>query len=193
MFGLDIFQMNPRLRVLANHAASDPCAFTLFEYAQVARHAPPLAANFTVMDLVRLTLDRYLAGMLAYGMPGYVMETGPNYFLMDRLLAKMREVGYDRFDLGLPGNLIPVRRADYVHLDPRWGGSKQEDGSDGFQIISPGAGTTLAGAVRHRDSMPQQFRPRGPTQYDNDKKDFSVSWPCPPSSCPYCANPCPYC
>ena len=28
--------------------------------------------------------------------------------IMDRLLAKMKEVGYSRFDLGLPGNLIPV-------------------------------------------------------------------------------------
>ena len=30
---LNIFQLNPRLRVLANHAASDPCAFTVFEYS----------------------------------------------------------------------------------------------------------------------------------------------------------------
>jgi glycogen debranching enzyme len=32
--------------------------------------------------------------------------------IWDRLLAKMKEVGYNRFDLGLPGNLIPIRRAD---------------------------------------------------------------------------------
>ena len=29
---LDIFQLNPRFRALANHAASDVCAFTVFEY-----------------------------------------------------------------------------------------------------------------------------------------------------------------
>jgi hypothetical protein len=58
--------------------------------------------------------------------------------IMDNLLGKMREVGYDRFDLGLPGNLIPVRREDYVHLDRRWGGSEKEDGSDGFQIYENG-------------------------------------------------------
>ena len=28
--------------------------------------------------------------------------------IMDRLLAKLREVDYRRFDLGLPGNLVPV-------------------------------------------------------------------------------------
>ena len=35
---------------------------------------------------------------------------------MDRLLAKMKEVGYTNFALGLPGNLIPVARKDYVDL-----------------------------------------------------------------------------
>ena len=30
--------------------------------------------------------------------------------IIDKLLAKMKEVGYTRFDLGLPGNLIPVLR-----------------------------------------------------------------------------------
>ena len=33
---LNILQLNPRYRVLANHAASDPCAFTLYEYSAVA-------------------------------------------------------------------------------------------------------------------------------------------------------------
>ena len=41
--------------------------------------------------------------------------------IMDRLLAKMKEVGYTRFDLGLPGNLIPVAKKDYVYLiSLRW-------------------------------------------------------------------------
>ena len=58
--------------------------------------------------------------------------------IWDSLLAKMRAVGYDRFDLGLPGNLIPIRREDYVDLNPRYGGPAKEDGSDGFQIFENG-------------------------------------------------------
>jgi hypothetical protein len=61
--------------------------------------------------------------------------------IMDRLLAKMKEVGYTRFDLGLPGNLIPIARKDYVHLDRRWGGGQREDNSDGFQIYENGGAT----------------------------------------------------
>ena len=67
---LNIFQLNPRLRVLANHASSDPCAFTLFEYSSMAARTPPLAPGVTALDLVRLTLDRYLSGMKAYGLAG---------------------------------------------------------------------------------------------------------------------------
>lgn len=59
----------------------------------------------------------------------------------DNLLAKMKEVGYTRFDLGLPGNLIPIRREDYVHLEKRWGGPEREDGSDAFQIYENGGAT----------------------------------------------------
>lgn len=55
--------------------------------------------------------------------------------VMDRILAAMDKVGYRDFSLGLPGNLIPIRRADYLDLDPRWGGPAKEDGTDGFQIF----------------------------------------------------------
>jgi hypothetical protein len=61
--------------------------------------------------------------------------------IMDRLLAKMKEVGYTRFDLGLPGNLIPVARKDYVDHDHRFGGGRKEDNSDGFQIYENGGAT----------------------------------------------------
>jgi Bacterial alpha-L-rhamnosidase 6 hairpin glycosidase domain len=316
---LDIFQQQAEMHVLANHAASDACAFTVYEYADMARYTPQLAPGLTALDLVRETLDRYLAGFLAYGMPGYhgfdtPQETGPptepyvfsdtypslliaaydyvsgtgdeawlrnhypklrewaeamiaqnssggplieypasgnsgswpekitlrpanwwdtigfghqdaysnalayralrgmgsmaglaqqsadaaryrqraqqirdayvpafldkesgvlagwrsrdgqlhNYYftfvngiaalygladenlsrqLMDRTLAEMRSVGFTNFALGLPGNLIPIRRADYVDLDPRFGGPKREDGSDGFQIYENGGAT----------------------------------------------------
>ena len=69
---LNIFQWNPRLRTLANHSASDTCAFCLYEYADIALHTPPLAENLTALDLVRQSLDRYLDGMPGYGLPGYV-------------------------------------------------------------------------------------------------------------------------
>jgi hypothetical protein len=61
--------------------------------------------------------------------------------IMDKLLAKMKQVGYTRFDLGLPGNLVPIARRDYVDHDPRWGGGAKEDNSDGFQIYENGGAT----------------------------------------------------
>ena len=61
--------------------------------------------------------------------------------IMDRLLAKMKEVGYTRFDLGLPGNLISVAKKDYVDHNPRFGGGNNEDNSDGFQRYENGGAT----------------------------------------------------
>jgi hypothetical protein len=61
--------------------------------------------------------------------------------IMDKLLAKMKEVGYTRFDLGLPGNLIPIARKDYWDPNHRFGGGQKEDGSDGFQIYENGGAT----------------------------------------------------
>jgi len=318
---LNIFQVNPRVQMLANNAASDPVAFTLFKYAEVARYAPRLADGLTALGLVRMTLDRYLAGAKGYGQVGYTagaegadvigwstpfeaLDSNPslviaaglyiegapdwqwakrnyekvmawaremmagdrdgnglieypasgNYgdrptgerrpsnwwdtinfghedayanalafhacklfapiarklgheadaaflesraaklraayvpaFLdpstgvlagwrsrdgqlhdywftfvngvaisyglvepdtanriMDRLLAKMQEVGYTNFALGLPGNLVPVRKGDYVlHNSPptRFGEPTREDGSDGFQYYENGGAT----------------------------------------------------
>jgi len=318
---LNIFQVNPRLQMLANNASSDPCAFTLFEYSDLALHTPPLAEGLTANDLVRMTLDQYLAGMLGYGQIGYgctpseadiiswktpwrSLDSLPSFLIaacnyvegsrdvawgrtnydklaawgremfaddkdgnglieypgtgnygdrpqsyrrpanwwdtinfghedafsnalayraatmfaalakqlthdadaqffadkaaklraayaptfmnpatgllagwkskdgqlhdyaftfvqgmaitfgllddktansvMDRLLAKMKEVGYTRFDLGLPGNLVPVKREDYVYHDTApevHGVPKLEDGSDGFQYYENGGAT----------------------------------------------------
>jgi hypothetical protein len=56
----------------------------------------------------------------------------------------MEEVGYTNFSLGLPGNLIPVRRGDYVlqHTPPEMFDEPQhEDGSDGFQFYENGGAT----------------------------------------------------
>lgn len=308
---LDIFQLAPRFRALANHAASDVCAFCLFEYSAVAARTPPLAPGLTALDLIRATLDRYLAGMKGYGMAGYIpndptlsddySDTYPSllmassdyvrgsrddawlkknypgikawatkllamdhgaglieypvsgnsgiwdkkftlhaanwwddigfghfdaysnalaykslldmadlakragrpddaalyaahaerlravyyktfydpatgvlagwkssdgqlhdyYFtfvnsvaityglvtreqanrIMGRLLAKMKEVGYTHFEYGLPGNLIPIRRDDYLEARQEWGGGTKADGSDGFQIYENGGAT----------------------------------------------------
>ena len=313
---LNIFQLNPHYRALANNAASDVCAFTLFEYSAVAKRTPPLAPGLTALDMIRQTLDRYLVGMKGYGIVGYVPDDPTNpydytdtypslliaasdyvegskdvrwlrghyaglktwaakllamdrdddglveypesgnsgswahkmmpppwhfskhaanwwddigfghkdaygnalayhallgmanlarisdhpqdatfytlrterlrsvyfktfynpatgvlggwrsadgalhdyYFtfvisvaityglvpekeanlIMDALLAKIKEVGYTHFEFGLPGNLIPIRRDDYLEPRRDWGGGDKEDGSEGFQIYENG-------------------------------------------------------
>jgi hypothetical protein len=61
--------------------------------------------------------------------------------IMDRLWDKMAEMGYTRFRMGLPGNLIPVVRSDYAHKEPRWGGGVREDNADGFQVYENGGAT----------------------------------------------------
>ena len=60
---------------------------------------------------------------------------------MDHLLAKMKTVGFTNFELGLPGNLIPVIRADYTDLKPEVGGGTGEDNLDGFQVYQNGGAT----------------------------------------------------
>jgi hypothetical protein len=73
---LNIFQVNPRVQMLANNAASDPVPFTVYMNALVAASAPPLAPGLTAMDLVRMTVDRYLAGAKGYGLVGYATAPG---------------------------------------------------------------------------------------------------------------------
>ena len=307
---LNIFQLSPRFRTLANNTASDICAITVWEYGEVALRTPPLAPGLTALDLLRQTLDRYLGGLKGCGMKGYnggtpdetgydfldaypslviagadyvlgshdeawlrknypglqawatrmlafdsdgdglleypqTRQSGPwprnhpanwwdtvwfthkdaysnalayracldmakvaqlagkpedarfyasraeklravyattfynpatgvlagwkdpqgklhdYYFtfvngmaityglvpppqahqIMDRMLAKMREVGYSRFDLGLPGNLIPVRKEDYGVGGVEGGEPEREDGSDAFQNYENGGAT----------------------------------------------------
>jgi hypothetical protein len=71
---LSLFQVNPRVQMLANNAASDPVAFSIFTYAEMAPHAPPLADGLTCLDLLRMTLDRYLVGAKGYGQIGYGVD-----------------------------------------------------------------------------------------------------------------------
>ncbi len=73
---LNIFQVNPRVQMLANNASSDPVPFTVYMNALVAAAAPPLAPGLTAMDLVRMTVDRYLAGAKGYGLVGYATVPG---------------------------------------------------------------------------------------------------------------------
>ncbi len=70
-----------------------------------------------------------------------LIETDKANAIMDRLLAKIKEVGYRRFDLGLPGNLTPVAMKDYRELRARFGGGQKEDGSEGFQHYENGGAT----------------------------------------------------
>lgn len=55
----------------------------------------------------------------------------------------MQEVGYDKFNMGLPGNLITVALKDYVHKVPdgHYGGGVRPDNSDGFQNYENGGVT----------------------------------------------------
>ena len=73
---LNIIQLNPRFRALANNSTSDTAALCYYEYADIARHTPPLADGLTALELVRQSLDRVLAGMPTYGMPGYITVNG---------------------------------------------------------------------------------------------------------------------
>jgi hypothetical protein len=68
---LNLIQLHPRLRTLANNSSSDACGFCFWEYAELAAQAPPLADGLTVNDLLRLSLDRVLDGGLTYGQVGY--------------------------------------------------------------------------------------------------------------------------
>ena len=64
--------------------------------------------------------------------------------IMDRQSSKLAQVGFTNFSLGLPGNLVPVRKGDYVlHNSPptQFGEPRLEDGSDGFQFYENGGAT----------------------------------------------------
>lgn len=56
--------------------------------------------------------------------------------ILDRFEAKLREVGYTRFDLGLPGNLVPIAKSDYGKST--LGTPAKNDGSDSFGIFENG-------------------------------------------------------
>ncbi len=107
---INIFQLSPGFKTLANNSTSDACAFTMFLYAEMARATPPLVEGLTAMDLIRNSLDQYLNGMLGYGMvgksnwrseynscdsfPSLIMSAC--YYILDTKDRKWAEINYPR-------------------------------------------------------------------------------------------------
>src|SRR5579875_1430805 len=85
---LNALQLNPNYPALANNTASDTCAFCYYEFADIAALTPALAAGLTALDVMRQTLDRILAGGLAYGLPGPGQQCCPSAY-SDALPALM--------------------------------------------------------------------------------------------------------
>lgn len=59
--------------------------------------------------------------------------------IMDRMQAKMSEVGYTRFELGLPGPLVIIPKSDYGH--GALGSPQRDDGTDTWQVFEHGGAT----------------------------------------------------
>ena len=57
--------------------------------------------------------------------------------IVEKIWAKMQAAGFARFDLGLPPNLDPIRRADYLQPNGL-GCPRREDGTDTFQQYENG-------------------------------------------------------
>jgi hypothetical protein len=66
---LNVLQLNPERRQLANNSGSTSCAFCYYEYADIAARTPPLADGLSALDVMRQTLDSILGGAKAYGLP----------------------------------------------------------------------------------------------------------------------------
>lgn len=141
---LNIFQVNPRVQMLANNASSDPVAFTVFEYSALARRTPPLADGLTCLDLVRMTVDRYLAGAKGYGQVGYACEpTGADLIAwktpwtsLDTLPSLL--IAACDYAEGAPD--LPWARARYDGL-LAWARAMAEGDADGDGLLEyPGTG-----------------------------------------------------
>jgi hypothetical protein len=63
---LNIFGFRADLGCLANSSTGDTCQFCLHCYADQAYYTPPLFDDFTALDLVRVSLDRYFDGFKGY-------------------------------------------------------------------------------------------------------------------------------
>lgn len=65
-----------------------------------------------------------------------LVPAGAARAMLDRLWAKMRDVAFTRFDLGLPTNLDPLPQGAYI--DGGFGAPQQRDGRDTFGIYMNG-------------------------------------------------------
>jgi hypothetical protein len=72
---------------------------------------------------------------IAYGLVGDDLANK----IVDRIEAKMKEVGYTRFDLGLPGPLVVIPKNDYG--PGSLGSPQREDGTDTWQVFEHGGAT----------------------------------------------------
>jgi hypothetical protein len=63
---LNIFGFRADLGCVANSSTGDACQFCLHCYADQAYYTPPLFDDFTALDLVRISLDRYFDGLKGY-------------------------------------------------------------------------------------------------------------------------------
>lgn len=63
---LNMFGFRVDLACLANNSTGDTCQFCLYCYADHGCHTPPLFDEFTALDLVRISLDRYFDGFKGY-------------------------------------------------------------------------------------------------------------------------------
>ncbi|MGZ5505129.1 MAG: alpha-L-rhamnosidase-related protein [Limisphaerales bacterium] len=75
-----------------------------------------------------------------------LVEPAQGREILARLRKKIHDVGFARFDLGVPPMLVPVRRGDYL-LPDAIGCPQREDGTDTFGYYMNGAIT--AGQVLH--------------------------------------------
>ena len=75
-----------------------------------------------------------------------LVEPAQGREILARLRREIQDVGFTRFDLGVPPMLVPVRRGDYL-LPNAAGCPKREDGTDTFGYYMNGGIT--AGQVLH--------------------------------------------
>ena len=82
--------------------------------------------------------DYYFVFVNAIAVAYDLLDEKQGNYVMDNLLAKMEDVGFDNFELGLPGNLINIPKEDYTHHNPRWGGNTMENSTAGWQHYENG-------------------------------------------------------
>jgi len=80
---LNGLQYRPDIGILSNNIVSDNCSFCTYEYADLAAFTPPLPKGIEAIQLVRETMDRYLAGARGYGVGAedVLMDTCPSYLI----------------------------------------------------------------------------------------------------------------